>query len=237
MFTFLRSSQKFHLFILMAISSAFSIGLLCIRLHLIDFNFEEFFNSKYLFYHRKSHTFLFLIWNLFLAWIPYFIALLIPFIYKHTNSVMLVTLLGIVWLLFFPNAPYLLTDLVHLKKRMFVPFWFDMMMFLSFAWTGLILGLLSLLEIHDFLRQRIPNFIAHLMVFCFIQLSGIGIYMGRFQRWNSWDIIASPMAMIEEVGHTLLHPIEYGNTLGIAAVISGFMMIGYLIVFVLRRKV
>jgi len=130
-----------------------------------------------------------------------------------------------------------LTDLVHLKKRMHVPFWFDMMMFLSFAWTGLIVGLLSLLEVHDFLREKLPNFVAHTLVFCFIWLSGLGIYMGRFQRWNSWDIIASPFVMLEEVGHTLMHPIQFGSTLGIAVVISLFVSIGYLTVFVLRREV
>ena len=230
----LNSTRKFQLFVLMCISSLFAVVLLNIRLQLIDFQYIEVATNRDLWWKSGEPTFIFLVWNLFLAWIPYCIAIIIPKIYKHSKSTVLVTLFILVWLLFFPNAHYLITDLLHLKRRAIIPYWFEIMMFVSFAWTGILLGLLSLLEIHDFLRLHLPKISANLLVFFFIQLAGLGIYMGRFQRWNSWDIITDPFAIIMKVGYTLLNPIEFAETLGIAIVMSAFICIGYMTVFVLR---
>ena len=230
----LNSTKKFQLFLLMGISSLFCLVLLSIRLHLIDFDYVEVATNRDLWWKGGEPTFIFLVWNLFLAWIPYCVAMAIPKVFKFSKSKLLVIILILTWLLFFPNAHYLITDLLHLKRRAIIPYWFEIMMFVSFAWTGILLGFLSLLEIHDFLRTHLPKFGANLLVFLFIQLAGLGIYMGRFQRWNSWDIITDPFAMIMQVGYTLFHPFEFAETLGIAIVMSTFMCIGYLTVFVLR---
>lgn len=220
----------------MFLSTIFSVLLLNVRLQLIDFQYIEVITNRDLWWKSGEPTFIFLVWNLFLAWIPYLVAMAIPKVYNVSKSKLLIAIMIVIWLLFFPNAHYIITDLLHLKKRAIIPYWFEVMMFLSFAWTGILLGLLSLLEIHDFLRRHLPKIGANLLVFLFIQLAGLGIYMGRFQRWNSWDVITDPYAIIMQVGYTLLNPVEFAETLGIAIVMSAFMGIGYLTVFVLREQ-
>ncbi len=233
----LNSTKKFQLFVLMGISSLFCLVLLNIRLHLIDFEYIEVATNRDLWWKSGEPTFIFLVWNLFLAWIPYCVAMAIPKLFKYSKSWLLALPFIVIWLLFFPNAHYLITDLLHLKRRAIIPYWFEIMMFVSFAWTGILLGFLSLLEIHDFLRTHLSKFKANFLVFLFIQLAGLGIYMGRFQRWNSWDIITDPFAMFMQVGYTLLNPFEFAETLGIAVVMSTFMCIGYLTIFALRGNI
>ena len=140
------------------------------------------------------------------------------------------------WLLFFPNAPYILTDLLHLKTRTPIPLWYDVMMILTFAWTGLMLGFLSLFEVQLFLQKFIGKTIASLMSVIAIFLCGIGIYIGRFQRWNSWDVVVNPFALISDVLNTLIHPMAYMRTLGLAVVISVFLLLGYSTIITLLKS-
>lgn len=103
----------------------------------------------------SSLTFVFLAWNLFLVWIPFAVSLAFGKEFKTYGWVR--GGLFIVWLLFFPNAPYLLTDLIHLKQRAGIPLWYDLMMILTFAWSGLMLGFASLHNIHVFIREKIGS--------------------------------------------------------------------------------
>ncbi|NJN34417.1 MAG: DUF1361 domain-containing protein [Saprospiraceae bacterium] len=187
---------------------------------------------------RLGHFF-FLIWNLFLAWIPYWVALTLDFWSRFSRinrqkMTLSASILLIMWLLFFPNAPYIVTDLLHLKDREIVPHWYDLMLIVSFAWTGLLLGYLSLFEIQRYLEARFSPIWVWTMLISAIWLAGFGVYMGRFQRWNSWDILTRPWAIVEQQLHVLSHPMIYLNTLGVAVVMSGFMLIGYLTLNALR---
>ena len=94
---------------------------------------------------RRSHgpAYRFLDWNLFLAWIPLALALAALASSRHGRG-FLTFVLGILWLLFFPNAPYMLTDFIHLRQSPTTPLWYDGLMISSFAWTALLLGLVSL---------------------------------------------------------------------------------------------
>ncbi len=89
-----------------------------------------------------SYFFLFLVWNLFLALIPFAISTYL--VSKPEISKVRLFLWATVWLLFLPNAPYIVTDLVHLKLHN--PFWgwFDVLLLVSFAINGLLLYFLSL---------------------------------------------------------------------------------------------
>ena len=98
----------------------------------------------------------FLPWNLFLAWIPLLFALAADRLHRTTAPRW--TWFGVcavVWFLFYPNAPYLITDLVHLKTRPPIPRWFDLILMMSFAWTGLFLGSFSLYLMQEIVRARV----------------------------------------------------------------------------------
>jgi uncharacterized membrane protein len=120
----------------------------------------------------------------------------------------LVILLAILlWLLFFPNAPYILTDLLHLAHpRPDVPLWFDMLLIIWFAWTGLLLGLVSLFLMHGIVIREFGRVIGWGFVLAVGILSGLGVYIGRFLRWNSWDLLLQPLVRISDLMYYAAHP-------------------------------
>ena len=225
---FFRDEQQFRLFVVMILSTIFGLALIGVRLYYANIellqirNLEDFENI------RGNKSFLFLVWNLFLAWVPYFISLSIETITRFSNSRFIVGTLLVCWLLFFPNAPYIVTDLLHLKSRYPIPKWYDLMVLVSFAWTGLMLGFLSLYEIQRFLKKRLHSKLAWLFTILAIFLCAFGIYLGRFLRWNSWDIITNPTTLFQDIAISLSSPFIYSNTLKITLVFSGFLLLVYL---------
>ena len=136
----------------------------------------------------------FLIWNLFLAWIPFLIAY---FTYTITFGkrwiYVIIPLAAFFWLIFFPNAPYLLTDFQHLAYQASeLPVWYDVMMLVWFAFTGLLLGMVSLFLMQEMVRREFGRWVGWTFVAAVTGLSSAGVYMGRFLRWNSWDILNNP---------------------------------------------
>lgn len=139
-----------------------------------------------------------LIPNLVLAWIPFIMALILFDWYqrKQRFSIGMLPMAG-VWLFFLPNAAYIVTDIVHLTTlniRYFI--YFDVTLNFYFALTGIILGFLSLALLHDIVTQRFGLVLGWLFVLMTQLLTGIGVYLGRFLRWNSWDIIQHPVSII-----------------------------------------
>jgi len=144
-------------------------------------------------FYWSGHTwFSFMFWNLFLAGIPLGLAVLLTKIERWRFAMPLIAS----WLLFFPNAPYVLTDLLHLKERGGVPLWFDLLMLLSFALVSLWMGFQSLHLVQVWITRKTTPFVAWSFVGSSLLLSGFGIYLGRFLRWNSWDIINRPGALL-----------------------------------------
>lgn len=223
-----RDTQQVHLFILLCLSTAFGFALIGVRISHLGFNFNQINDVTNLDILRGTSSFLFLIWNLFLAWIPYWISLTLERSSKKFNSTVISGLLLISWLLFFPNAPYIITDLLHLRSRAPIPHWYDVMLFASFAWTGLMLGLLSLYEVQLFLRKRIGNTGSWFLTISAIFLCGFGIYLGRFLRWNSWDVITQPGSLFSELFEIITDPSAAESGLGITIVLSVFLLIAYL---------
>ena len=136
----------------------------------------------------------FLIWNLFLAWIPFIIA---DFTYtltlKRSWVYVGIPVAAFVWLIFFPNAPYILTDFQHLANTSGeLPVWYDVMMLVWFAFTGLLLGMVSLFLMQEIVRREFGRWAGWAFVAAVAGLSSAGVYMGRFLRWNSWDILRDP---------------------------------------------
>ena len=215
-------------FLILTASTLFAFALLIGRWHYYPIDWSTINSIQDLATFRGAPTFLFLVWNLFLAWIPYWVALSLNTVYTKINSSILIASLLAIWLLFFPNAPYIITDLLHLKNRFPIPHWYDMMLIFSFAWTGLALGLLSLYEVQLFLQQNIRRRFAWMVSITCIGLAGFGVFIGRFQRWNSWDIVTQPKALGYELVRTVSNPSAEGDSIGLALVLSGFMLVGYL---------
>jgi uncharacterized membrane protein len=168
--------------------------------------------------------YLFLNWNLFLAIIPfgftsYMIAkkdtLQLPFLFLVIGS----------WLLFFPNSPYIFTDLLHLHDRFsgvsFV--WFDLLLILSFAWTAILFGFLSLKQIHVVLKTQFAKKTADYSVIILLFIASYGVYLGRYLRWNSWDIITHPLGIMSDIWQRFINPFDHPRTWGMT-IIMGILL-------------
>jgi len=144
--------------------------------------------------------YLFLLWNLFLAWLPLLFADAAQLFYVHRNKVRF-WLFFFLWLIFFPNAPYILTDFAHLRfwATVGVPTWFDFLMIGAFAVTGILLGLASLQVAGKIFAERFGAFWSWFFLVAVSFLTGFGIYVGRYLRWNSWDVILHPRALVTDI--------------------------------------
>ncbi|SDD77765.1 Protein of unknown function [Paenibacillus sp. UNCCL117] len=157
----------------------------------------------------------FLLWNLFLAWIPYIFSsaawVLRGRMYRL--PAILWAPLAAAWLLFLPNAPYILTDLIHLTilKNNYAAdgwytfqYWYDMLAILLIAWNGLLLGFVSTYHWHIMLRERLGALPGWAMVAAVSWLSAYGILLGREYRLNSWDVLTGT----EKLWRSLLDSLE-----------------------------
>ena len=173
-------------------------------------------------------TYIFLLWNLFLAFIPYSVSY-----WLHNNIHAIknkLKLFGIIaaWLLFIPNSFYLLTDLFHLDEISSAPKWFDLLLLLSFAWNGLLFGVTSLRKMETILYKLSGKNFSLFVVFTVMWLNAFGIYLGRFLRYNSWDIIAQPFSLFSGMFEILLHPFKNKMEWGMISCYAVFMTLLYI---------
>jgi uncharacterized membrane protein len=176
-----------------------------------------------------------LVWNLFLAWVPLGLALIV---YRGAQGGMrrlwLLAFAGL-WLLFFPNAPYLMTDLKYLREPHGAPFWYDAVLTSSAAVAGLALGFISLFLIHLVARRHLGAVWAWVGVWAALALSSIGVFLGRFQRFNSWDVFTDPGPILGDLAKGLSNPLNYPKVFGVIALFSGFLVGTYLLFYALAR--
>jgi len=146
-------------------------------------------------------SFIYVIWNIFLAFLPFVISsILLNFENNHKLRKTIFLVFGIIWLLLIPNSPYIVTDLIHIGEVRSVPVVFDAFLLFSSAWVGLLLGMYSINHMEQILKKRYSQKIASLLIFGSMVFVSFGIYLGRFLRFNSWDVFASPMIFIRGVG-------------------------------------
>ncbi len=177
----------------------------------------------------------FLVWNLVLAWVPFVLALLAYDRYrKGTPIVRLLPALAL-WLLFLPNAPYIVTDFVHLSEHSPAPLWFDGVELSAFAWTGMLLGLVSLYLVHAVVQHRFGPVAGWAGALVVLPLVSAGVYLGRVQRWNSWDLLTQPGARIGELLARLDSPLSLGRALGITVAMTVLLVVAYVVFYVLLR--
>ncbi|WP_223601813.1 DUF1361 domain-containing protein [Chryseobacterium sp. GVT01B] len=197
-------------------SSRFKINMLLILMTVFCFSL-----SAFRYYISDTKVFLFLNWNLFLAWIPLLLSsFILAFNIKSKISLIFII---IVWILFFPNSPYILTDLFHLRARNSVPIWYDLIVILSYVWTGLICGFISLNDIEKSLSEYGKRNSINAVIIFFLFMSSFGVYLGRFLRWNSWDVLNNPFGLFSDIVVRFIYPLEYTKTWGVT-VLMGIML-------------
>lgn len=176
---------------------------------------------------KITHTFffIFLIWNLFLAVIPYAITTYLKS-KKKTNKWSLAIWFGI-WLLFLPNAPYIITDLIHLKISENPYFWLDVLLITSFAYNGLVLFFLSLVDIKEVLQMHLSSSKVTYLIYALFPITAFGIYLGRFLRYNSWDIIQHPSVLFKDILNMILLPNQHLEVWLFTATFGSFLAISF----------
>ena len=167
--------------------------------------------------------YIFLAWNLFLAWIPFAISQKLI----DTKNGWKLIFLTCFWLLFLPNAPYIITDFLHLKERSPVPYWYDILLLFSAALNGLLLGFASLLSMEKFLANRYGNRISGIFILCSFFLCAFGVYMGRYLRWNSWDILVNPGDIAADILDRFLNPFAHFKTWSVTILFGSFLYVMY----------
>jgi len=185
-----------------------------------------------------SHTsnFQFLVWNLFLAWIPLVLAALAYRIATRRSALtrLIVVLTAIVWLLFFPNAPYIVTDFVHLGEfHDNVPGWYDVMLIAWYAWTGLLLGIASLRLMQEIVTRAAGSVAGWLLVALVTALGSVGIYIGRFLGWNSWYVFQAPLALADKAWDRANQPNADARMLGFTVLFALLFLFVYVAVYLI----
>ena len=163
----------------------------------------------------------FLLGNLFLAGIPLFLSTGLRIADRFKLHWVMKTGLFALWLLFLPNAPYILTDILHLTRANHAPVWYDLALLLSCAGTGLLFGYLSLIDVQTIVARHYSDVVGWVFALVSLCLSGFAIYLGRFLRWNSWDVITTPSLMLE-LGGIVRHaqPVSVTFIFGIILVLG-----------------
>lgn len=204
------------------LANGFAIGLLVIRFFLT---------------HRLTYAFL--LWNLVLAWVPLVCAWVVFQTKKPPAAWRWLWIPVFLWFIFFPNAPYLLTDLGHLARLSewaLAPLGFDVVMILVFTLNGLLLGMLSIFLMEDVWRRTLRSNVATALSILSLVFTGFGMYLGRFLRWNSWDVFHQPGLLVHDVFVRVIDPLQHGMTWGFTALYSGFLIALYVMIRLWRQK-
>lgn len=161
----------------------------------------------------------FLAWNLLLAWVPLVIAYILKFrLVKISKIGWKHITLGCVWLVFLPNSFYIITDLIHLQSSGEVSLLYDTAMVASFVINGLLLGYISLYIVHSLAKNYLGYTGAYIFAQIALLLSSFAIYLGRYLRWNTWDVIINPIGLIFDVSDRIINPGSYLLTFVITGV-------------------
>jgi uncharacterized membrane protein len=210
MFNKLKQSGRLHTTLLLVVLSGFCLSLAILRVILSD-----------------TFYFLTLNWNLFLAFLPWLVSSIIIMNPAIQKRIWMFLLLLAIWLLFFPNAPYILTDLFHLGIKTNMPVWYDFLLIFSYAWTGLVFGFISLMDIENLLEMKLGRIKVNLVVIFLLFLGSFGIYCGRYLRWNSWDVISKPIPLIYDISEHLVNPLSHPRTWGMTVLMGALLNMMY----------
>jgi len=173
----------------------------------------------------------YLIWNLFLAWIPFALAVFVYDRWRRCRAGPLLFVLGVLWLLFFPNAPYIATDFVHLEHDALIPYWYDAVTIAAFAWIGVLLGFASLYLMQTVVRQWRGAVAGWIFAFAAIGLGSLGIYLGRFLRLNSWDAVEHPSVLPRILHAVARDPFAYQEAIAVTVLFTAALSFAYFLLY------
>ena len=180
---------------------------------------------------RRLYTgywgFIFLNWNLFLAFVPWALTSFSFIKPKIQRSAWSIAILLIFWLLFFPNAPYIITDLFYLRAIKNMPVWYDTLMFLSYAWAGMLFGFFSLWDIEQILGRKLPKPLVTFFSGFLLFVGSFGIYIVRYLRWNTWDLFTRTSEILTDITDRFTNPFEHKTTWGVTLFMGVFLNIVY----------
>lgn len=214
---YFKTFREFQTIFFLVVLSAFCIALFLVRYYISD-----------------TKVFFFLNWNLFLAFIPFLISsVILKFGIRNKISIFLAV---IFWILFFPNSPYILTDLFHLRSRSDIPIWYDLIVILAYAWTGLIFGFVSLMQIQKLLSRYFKETFINILVVLFFFVSAFGVYLGRFLRWNSWDILTNPFGLFQDISQRFIYPLENTKTWGVTLLMGVLLNLMYFSIKIIKNS-
>ncbi len=187
--------------------------------------------------HNGDFTYLFLAWNLFLAWIPLISAFIA---YELDRKLvgqirLLLMICAGVWFVFLPNAPYMLTDLIHLRPSNSIAFWFDLTLFVALALTGLLSCLISQYWMQQIVKKIAGSTVSWVFVLGISAFSSFGIYLGRFLHWNSWAVVSNPTGLLTGVWESVRHPILHFQTFAFSGIFTLFLIAAYVMLVVLTH--
>ncbi len=179
----------------------------------------------------------FLIWNLFLAWLPLGFALAAD---RHAARRPIrkwrFLAYSAAWLLFFPNAPYICTDVIHLAQGLYRHFWVDLTLVLSCAFSGLVVGFVSLYLMQSVVARACGRVAGWLFIGAVAGLTGFGIYLGRFLRFNSWDIVLKPVELLRGIGAwASADPFVHPTAFAFPILFATFMFLAYVMLYALTH--
>lgn len=183
----------------------------------------------------ETYAMAFLVWNLFLAAVPFAAALLLEWLDRIHRGAAIQWLAFATWLLFLPNAPYIVTDFIHLQPRPPIPVWYDILVLMSFAGTGLLLGYGSVMIVHRIVTSRFGRATGWTVAVAALILSAFGIYLGRFLRWNSWEVITDPGPLLSDIAERLMNPFTDPKTIAVTVLFGIALTLGYVALHVLAE--
>jgi len=169
----------------------------------------------------------FLLANLFLACVPLFLSTTLRVANRLRLHWTILTGLTGLWLLFLPNAAYILTDILHLTRASHAPVWYDLALLLSCSGTGLLMGYLSLVDVEGIVARRFTPIVGWIFALVSLVLSGFAIYLGRFLRWNSWDVLFTP-TLVFDIAGALMNPLDHVRPLSVTLVFGIIFALGYI---------
>lgn len=168
-----------------------------------------------------------LVWNLFLAWIPFVLGLLLYDGARRRVAPPTLLALGAGWLLFLPNAPYIVTDAKWLGEYGGGAFWYEAALIGTAATIGVALGFVSLYLVQVVVAVRFGHLAGWALAWAALVLSGVGVYLGRYQRWNSWQVITEPTAIGRQLVEAALNPLAQTRPLALSTAFAILWCAGY----------
>jgi uncharacterized membrane protein len=178
----------------------------------------------------------FLVLNLILATIPVLASSAFAESHRRRYPPAVQVISFVIWLLFLPNAPYIVTDFIHLQPRHGVPIWYDIALLTSAAGTGLLLGYSSLADVQSVVSARFGRRAGWSTAFAALALSAAGIYLGRFLRWNSWDALTNPRRLVHDVAQRGINPLEHPRSVVVTIVYGVSLSLGYIALHVVGAQ-